>query len=116
MMDSSPEEEAPVRITREAPKRGACVAPSRSDFQGIGKSTAMRQESDRWDEERPACACIPALIAVSFHRLFLGGLLPSRARFRFAGYCLESACRRVPVKLAADWTRQQISPWLLPGS
>ena len=26
MMDSSPEEEAPVRITREAPKRGACVA------------------------------------------------------------------------------------------
>jgi hypothetical protein len=115
MMDSSPEEEAPVRITREAPKRGP-VSPSRSDFQGIGKSTAMRQESDRWDEERPACACIPALIAVSFHRLFLGGLLPSRARFRFAGYCLESAGRRVPVKLAADWTRQQISPWLLPGA
>jgi hypothetical protein len=27
------------------------------------------------------------LIAVSFHRLFLGGLLPSRARFCFAGYC-----------------------------
>jgi hypothetical protein len=26
-----------------------------------------------------------SLIAVSFHRLFLGGLLPSRARFRFAG-------------------------------
>ena len=26
-----------------------------------------------------------ALIAVSFLRLFLGGLLPSRARFRFAG-------------------------------
>jgi hypothetical protein len=25
------------------------------------------------------------LIAVSLHRLFLGGLLPSRARFRFAG-------------------------------
>jgi hypothetical protein len=25
------------------------------------------------------------LLAVSFHRLFLGGLLPSRARFRFAG-------------------------------
>jgi hypothetical protein len=25
------------------------------------------------------------LIAVSFHRLFLGGLLPSRARFRFTG-------------------------------
>lgn len=32
-------------------------------------------------------------IAVSFHRLFLGGLLPSRARFRFAGsqsICLQS--------------------------
>lgn len=25
------------------------------------------------------------IIAVSFHRLFLGGLLPSRAHFRFAG-------------------------------
>jgi hypothetical protein len=31
-----------------------------------------------------SCRCRP--IAVSFHRLFLGGLLPSRARFRFAGY------------------------------
>jgi hypothetical protein len=27
----------------------------------------------------------PLFIAVSFDRLFLGGLLPSRARFRFAG-------------------------------
>jgi hypothetical protein len=27
----------------------------------------------------------PTLIAVSFHRLFLSGLLPSRARLRFAG-------------------------------
>ena len=27
----------------------------------------------------------PQLIAMSLHRLFLGGLLPSRARFRFAG-------------------------------
>jgi hypothetical protein len=25
------------------------------------------------------------LIAVSFHQLFLGGLLPSSARFRFTG-------------------------------
>jgi hypothetical protein len=34
---------------------------------------------------RPAsCRCLP--IAVSFNRLCLGGLLPSRARFRFAGY------------------------------
>ena len=27
----------------------------------------------------------PQYIAMSFHRLFLGGLLPSRARLRFAG-------------------------------
>lgn len=30
----------------------------------------------------------PARVAVSFLRLFLGGLLPSRARFRFAGAML----------------------------
>ena len=53
------------------------------DFQGMGKSSAMGQEPTH--TIRPAsCRCRP--IAVSFHRLFLGGLLPSRARFRFAGY------------------------------
>jgi hypothetical protein len=53
------------------------------DFQGMGKSSAMGQEPAH--TIRPAsCRCRP--IAVSFHRLFLGGLLPSRARFRFAGY------------------------------
>jgi hypothetical protein len=53
------------------------------DFQGMGKSSAMAQEP--MHTIRPAsCRCRP--IAVSFHRLFLGGLLPSRARFRFAGY------------------------------
>jgi hypothetical protein len=52
------------------------------DFQGMGKSSAMGQEPTH--TIRPAsCRCRP--IAVSFHRLFLGGLLPSRARFRFAG-------------------------------
>jgi hypothetical protein len=51
------------------------------DFQGIGKSSAMGQEPTH--TIRPAsCRRRP----VSFHRLFLGGLLPSRARFRFAGY------------------------------
>jgi hypothetical protein len=39
------------------------------------------------------------LIAVSFHRLFLGGLLPSRARFRFAGYCHGMRCDWVPSSL-----------------
>jgi len=53
------------------------------DFQGMGKSSAMGQEPTH--TIRPAsCRCRP--IAASFHRLFLGGLLPSRARFRFAGY------------------------------
>jgi hypothetical protein len=53
------------------------------DLQGMGKSSAMAQEPTH--TIRPAsCRCRP--IAVSFHRLFLGGLLPSRARFRFAGY------------------------------
>src|SRR5262245_4453569 len=53
------------------------------DFQGMEKSSAMAQEPTH--AIRPAsCRCRP--IAVSFHRLFLGGLLPSRARFRFAGY------------------------------
>jgi hypothetical protein len=53
------------------------------DFQGMGKSSAMGQEP--MHTIRPAsCRCRP--IAVSFHRPFLGGLLPSRARFRFAGY------------------------------
>jgi hypothetical protein len=52
------------------------------DFQGMGKSSAMGQEPTH--TIRPAsCRCRP--IAASFHRLFLGGLLPSRARFRFAG-------------------------------
>src|SRR5579859_5221797 len=43
-------------------------------FQGIGKSTAMTSLDD-----------FHIVIAVSFHRLFLGGLLPSRACLRFAG-------------------------------
>jgi hypothetical protein len=45
----------------------------------------VRWDKDRRHTVRPAsCRCRP--IALSFHRLFLGGLLPSRARFRFAGY------------------------------
>jgi hypothetical protein len=40
------------------------------------------------------------LIAVSFHRLFLGGLLPSRARFRFAGCC--DGIRRRPSRQATQ--------------
>jgi hypothetical protein len=53
------------------------------DFQGMGKS-AMGQGPTH--PIKPASRrCRP--IAVSFHRLFLDGLLlPSRARFRFAGY------------------------------
>jgi hypothetical protein len=52
------------------------------DFQGMGKSSAMEQEPTH-TTRLASCRCRP--IAVSFHRLFLGGLLPSRAGFRFAG-------------------------------
>ena len=48
-----------------------------------------------------------ALIAVSFLRLFLGGLLPSRARFRFAGsQTIDSKqrCRNsVPANLSPNF-------------
>ena len=33
----------------------------------------------------------PQYIAMSFHRLFLGGLLPSRARLRFTGRANNTA-------------------------
>jgi hypothetical protein len=36
------------------------------------------------------------VIAVSFHRLFLGGLLPSRARFRFAGSPTDRTQTKLP--------------------
>ena len=44
-------------------------------------------------ETRDGCCAPRPLIAVSFHRLLLGRLLPSRACFRFAGYifCRSSA-------------------------
>ena len=44
------------------------------------------EEQSMSDERRPALLKHAGLIAVSFRRLFLGGLLPSRARFRFAGW------------------------------
>ena len=37
----------------------------------------------------------PQYIAMSFHRLFLGGLLPSRARLRFTGRADNTAPHRV---------------------
>jgi hypothetical protein len=57
------------------------------DFQGMGKSSAMAQEPTH--AIRPAsCGCQP--IAVSFYRLFLGGFVPSRARFRSPDTHMES--------------------------
>jgi hypothetical protein len=47
------------------------------------------------------------LIVVSFHRLFLGGLLPSRARFRFAG-CCDGIRRQWSRQLGSDRAREQI--------
>jgi hypothetical protein len=78
------------------------------DFQGIGKSSAMGQEP--MHTIRPA-SCRRRPIAVSFHRLFLGGLLPSRARFRFAGYVQESgAIPLVKVMLQASMPGRKNSP------
>jgi hypothetical protein len=64
-------------------------ASPKLDFQGMGKSTAMMQGRGSLGETKKAGMRVHTglLIAVSFHRLFLGGLLPSRARFRFAGCC-----------------------------
>ena len=65
------------------------VWPPPWGFQVMRKSTAMSKEWLPCPLRKRAGALIrpPALlfIAVSFHRLFLGGLLPRRARFRFAG-------------------------------
>jgi len=47
----------------------------------------------------------PPLIAVSFHRLFLGGLLPSRASFRFAG--------SLPIPLRAKLAQSRARPTCL---
>jgi hypothetical protein len=44
----------------------------------------MDQEADR-EQRNAGMHRHTGVIAVSFRRLFLGGLLPSRARFRFAG-------------------------------
>jgi hypothetical protein len=70
-------------LTKGRPtRRNHCGSPS-IGFSRHGKSSAMALEPTH--TIRPAsCRCRP--IAVSFHRLFLGGLLPSRAHFRFAGY------------------------------
>jgi hypothetical protein len=51
----------------------------------MGKSTAMGGLALRQRRTgRTRLAPVRPAIAVSFHQLFLGGLLPSRARFRFA--------------------------------
>jgi hypothetical protein len=44
----------------------------------------------------------PQYIAMSFHRLFLGGLLPSRARLRFTGRADNTAPDQVGQFLSAD--------------
>jgi hypothetical protein len=63
-------------------------------FQGIRKSIAMidvvvavRNASQAGMQS----ARQPQYIAMSFHRLFLGGLLPSRARLRFTGRANNTA-------------------------
>jgi hypothetical protein len=60
-------------------------------FQGMGKSTAMGNTGVTTCNGKRADRLThtgPPLIAVSLHRLILGGLLPSRARVRFTGSLL----------------------------
>jgi hypothetical protein len=71
------------------------------DFQGMGKSSAMGQEPTH--TLRPA-SCRFRPIAVSFHRLFLGGLLPSRACFHFAGYA--HGIRSILSRQAHAWQKK----------
>jgi hypothetical protein len=67
------------------PRRDAIIVPRSEHWIFKAWGNLVRWDKDRRHAVRPAsCRCRP--IALSFHRLFLGGLLPSRARFRFAGY------------------------------
>ena len=62
-------------------------------FQGIWKSIAINDVivALRKLEAGMLSARRPQHIAMSFHRLFLGGLLPSRARLRFTGQANNTA-------------------------
>src|SRR5215471_4079744 len=69
----------------------ALARSARWVFGGMGKSNVMIRKRWMRDAERSqrmgrgAHAHRPILITLSLHRLFLGGLLPSRASLRFAG-------------------------------
>ena len=79
---------SPVEFEAQIPRQDSRHRAGRQEgFQGMRKSTAMNEElrDAHHEQGRHASARRPRSIAVSFLRLFLGGLLPSRARFRFAG-------------------------------
>jgi hypothetical protein len=68
----------------------ALARSARWVFRGMGKSNVIEKRWMRdaeWSQRtgRGAHAHRPVPITLSLHRLFLGGLLPSRARLRFAG-------------------------------
>ena len=54
---------------------------------GFSRDWEIYHDEGKEDERREKAGMLKhaGLIGVSFRRLFLGGLLPSRARFRFAG-------------------------------
>jgi len=69
-----------------------------------------------------ALARPPRTIAVSFSRLFLGGLLPSRARFRFTGQHHSTSVLttaqpvgHVPEQVSAMSSEQTTSPAMTVG-
>ena len=65
----------------------------------MGKSSAMSRKSAPNDRAGALSSRTGhLLIAVSFRRLFLGGLLPSRARFRFAGQMPSTAAFRAAAR------------------
>jgi hypothetical protein len=102
MMRSSREEEATyAHHLRSSAKRceAVCKVTAMPASRPLGFSRDWEiyhdeaRKGDPLGERRKAGMRMhTGLIAVSFHRLFLGGLLPSRARFRFAGYCLGISC------------------------
>ncbi len=87
-----PETAAPcISLRNKNPTRqaGAIAQWSPGVFEGIGRSTPMLEEMWAWQPPTAGGRPVPIgsrSIAVSLNRLFLGGLLPSRARFRFAGH------------------------------
>ena len=83
-------------------------------FSGIRKSIAMMprfSSSSQNDNEAGMQKCTSAsrLIAMSFRRLFLHGLLPSRARLRFTGGANNTTSPKIEQSVRGLTCRQSVS-------